>query len=212
MSTVQTLAKYYVAGGPFMWAILAVLAVAVAVSIERVIFYYFICGGKGAKLVAGIAAALNGDNVNEAKKIVFARKAPLNVLLQTAVDRYAAGFGVDDIQEAVEETAIVEVPRLSERLNYLSLFANISTLVGLLGTIFGLMKAFGSLASAEASQKAVILARGISEFMVCTAFGLIVAVFCMIMYTILFNTQQGLTKDLDQTVVRVINYLRKKRA
>ena len=100
---------------------------------------------------------------------------------------------------------------MSQRLNYLSLFANIATLLGLLGTIAGLQVSFSSLVAVEAAKKATMLAQGISQAMNTTAFGLIVAVPCMILYTILFNKQQALTKDLDEAVVRLLNYMKKKK-
>jgi biopolymer transport protein ExbB/TolQ len=116
----------------------------------------------------------------------------------------------DAVQEGVEEAAIRELPKLSERLNYLALFANIATLLGLLGTIAGLQVSFSSLASVEAAKKATMLAKGISQAMNTTAFGLIVAVPCMIFYTMLNNKQQRLTKELDETVVKTVNLIKKK--
>ncbi len=208
---IQTLAAWFADGGKFMWVILAVLAIAVAVVIERLIFYYVVCGLNGRKIVAEIARALN-DNKNEDAKRMLNSSAPLPVLLKVAVDRYSAGMSIDEIQEGVEEASIQQVPRLSKRLNYLALFANISTLLGLLGTISGLQLSFSSLVSVEASKKAAMLAKGISEFMTCTAFGLVVAVFCMVFFTFLSNKQNQLLKDLDESVVKCLNYLKKKRS
>lgn len=208
---IQTLAAWFADGGKFMWVILAVLAIAVAVVIERLIFYYAVCGLNGRKLVAEIARALN-DNKSEDAKRMLNSSAPLPALLKVAVDRYSAGMSIDEIQEGVEEASIQQVPRLSKRLNYLALFANISTLLGLLGTISGLQLSFSSLVSVEASKKAAMLAKGISEFMTCTAFGLVVAVFCMVFFTFLSNKQNQLLKDLDESVVKCLNYLKKKRS
>jgi biopolymer transport protein ExbB/TolQ len=100
---------------------------------------------------------------------------------------------------------------MTQRLNYLSLFANVATLLGLLGTIGGLQVSFSSLAAAEAAKKATMLAAGISQAMNTTAFGLIVAVPCMIMYTALSNKRDRLLKDLDEAVVRLTNYLKRRR-
>ena len=133
-------------------------------------------------------------------------------MLAEAVRRHKVGEPLEEIQEGIEEIAIREVPRFGERLNYLVLFANIATLTGLLGTITGLQKAFGSLGAVEASKKAAMLASGISELMVCTAFGLMVAIPCMAAYTFLSNKQSALTKDLDESIVRFMNYLKKKLA
>jgi biopolymer transport protein ExbB len=205
----QNLAAWFNGGGPFMWAILAVLAFAVAVVVERLIFYYVTCRDRGTGMVADIARHLNNDAPDEARRAVSGN-APVSVLLRTALERFSAGMSINDIQEGVEETAIKELPRLSDRLNYLVLFANIATLTGLLGTIMGLQKAFSSLGVVEASQKAAKLAQGISELMVCTAFGLMVAVPCMVAYTFLHNKQNRLSKDLDESLVKLLNYFRKK--
>ena len=208
---VMSLAAWFNGGGPFMWAILAVLAFAVAVVIERLIFYYITCRDRGTQLVADIARNLNNNDMDKAKQSVTGN-APVAVLLLTALERFNAGMSISEIQEGVEEAAIKELPRLSDRLNYLVLFANIATLLGLLGTIMGLQLAFSSLGSIEASQKATKLAQGISELMVCTAFGLMVAVPSMVAYTFLHNVQTRLTRDLDESIVKIMNYFKKKRA
>jgi len=208
---IMSLAAWFNGGGPFMWAILAVLAFAVAVVVERLIFYYGTCRDRGTSLVADIARHLNNDSMDKAQQVVIG-ESPVAVLLRTALERFSAGMNISEIQEGMEEAAIKELPRLSDRLNYLVLFANIATLLGLLGTIMGLQLAFSSLGSIEASQKATKLAQGISELMVCTAFGLMVAVPSMIAYTFLHNVQTRLTRDLDESVVKLMNYFKKKRA
>lgn len=207
---IQSLAAWFNGGGPFMWAILAVLAFAVAVVVERLVFYYRTCRVRGTGIVADIARHLNSNDMTKAQQ-ASTGSAPVSVLLRTALERFAAGMSINEIQEGIEETAIKELPRLGERLNYLVLFANIATLTGLLGTIMGLQKAFSSLGVVEASQKAAKLAQGISELMVCTAFGLMVAVPCMVAYTFLHNKQNRLAKDLDESVVKIMNYFKKKR-
>lgn len=207
---IHSLASAFNAGGPFMWVILVVFAVACAVVIERVIFYFIICQPNGVKLVTEVAQAINKNELDKAKKLVSHRKAPMNILLQTAIDRFGAGMTFNEIQKGVDNASIREMPRMTQRLNYLSLFANIGTLLGLLGTIIGLQEMFGSLATVEAERKAAMLASGIAQAMNATAFGLIVAVPCMVMYTMLFNKQQQIVKDLDEAVVNILDYLEMK--
>lgn len=211
-ATIKALAEWFNAGGPFMWAILGVLALACAVSIERMIFYYFLCGKRSNRLVPELAKVLNEQKVDDAKKLIKSGNAPSVVLLRAALDRFSSGMNIEEIQEGVEEAAIQEVPRLSERLNYLTLFANVATLLGLLGTITGLQLSFSSLATVEAAKKASLLASGISQAMITTAFGLIVAIPCMMLYTFLYNKQSQMVKDLDESVVKFLNYLKKKKA
>jgi biopolymer transport protein ExbB len=207
---IHSLATAFNAGGPFMWVILMVFAVACTIVVDRLIFYFIICQPNGVRLVTEVAKAINAGDVEKAKKIVSKRHAPMNVLMQTALERFASGMTFDDIQKGVDQAAIRELPRMTQRLNYLQLFANIGTLLGLLGTIVGLQAMFGSLAAVEAEKKAAMLASGIAQAMNATAFGLIVAVPCMVLYTMLFNKQQKITKDLDEAVVGLMEYLEKK--
>jgi biopolymer transport protein ExbB len=207
---IHALAHAFNAGGTFMWVILLVFAVACTIVVDRLIFYFIICQPNGVRLVTEVAKALNSGDVEKAKKVVSKRHAPMNVLMQTAIERFASGMAFDDIQKGVDQSAIREMPRMTQRLNYLQLFANIGTLLGLLGTIFGLQEMFSSLAAVEAEKKAAMLASGIAQAMNATAFGLLVAVPCMILYTMLFNKQQKITKDLDEAVVGLMEYLEKK--
>jgi biopolymer transport protein ExbB/TolQ len=207
----KSLSAWFNAGGPFMWIILGVCALACAVTFERMIFYYLFCRQNGLKQIVRLSQALTNEKPEEAKLIVNRDNAPLTILLRTAVEHYLSGHPYADIQEGVEEAAIQQIPRLPQRLNYLSLFANIATLLGLLGTISGLQISFASLASMEASNKATMLASGISQAMITTWFGLVVAIPCMAMYTFLSNKQARITKDLDEATVKFLNFLRKKR-
>ena len=173
---------------------------------------FIICRVNNRKLTDKVSTALSQNRVSDATAVVSARKNPLYRLLQTAVEQFSSGADIDQIQERVEATAIREVPKIAKRLNYLSLFANIATLLGLLGTIAGLQVSFASLASVDAAQKASLLASGISQAMSTTAFGHIVAVPCMAMYTILNNKQQDLVKDIDETVVTVLSVMKRNAA
>lgn len=209
---IETLARWYSEGGPFMGVILGVLALAVTVSVERLIFYYFICNKKGTVLVSELAHLLNGKKTDQARNVLSRGKDPKTVLLKTALERFDAGMSIEEIQDGLEEEAIQQVPRLSQRLNYLTLFANIATLLGLLGTITGLQLSFTSLANVETAKRATMLASGISQAMLTTAFGLIVAIPCMVIYTFLYNKQSQLVKDLDEATVKLLNYLKKKKS
>ena len=203
----KDIAGWFNNGGPFMWVILAVFAFAVAVAVERLIFYYFICGRRGAQQVASLARLINEKKVEEAKRVVFNKSDPLSVLLYTAVDRFSNSMNIEEIREGVEEAAIQQVPRLSQRLNYLSLFANVATLLGLLGTITGLQLSFSSLASIEHQRQHFWLV----EFSGYDYYR-IRSYCCSAVYGdlyVLYNTQNQLVKDLDEAVVRFLNYLKK---
>jgi biopolymer transport protein ExbB/TolQ len=208
---IQALAVQFNAGGTFMWVILAVFGFAIAVALERVIYYFIYCNDGASKVIGKVMEAVQKNDIEQAKKIVNRRKTPFFNLLKTAIDRYASGAKVERIMDSVERVSISELPRISRRLNYLALIANIATLVGLLGTIVGLQTSFGSLASTDAAQKAAQLANGIAEAMNTTAFGLIVAVPSMVLYTILSNKQQSLIKDIDRGIAMFVDTVKEVR-
>jgi biopolymer transport protein ExbB len=206
---IHHLAAWFNAGGPFMWAILSILAIASAIALERVIFYSLVCRKRGYDLIKAIEPSMEKGDMRLASVSIKKSGHPMYRLALVILENCAASKTLEQIQEALDEAAIMEMPRLPNRLNYLGLFANISTLLGLLGTVVGLQLSFASLASVEAAQKATMLATGISQAMNCTAFGLIVAISCMICYTMLFNKQASLTKELDGTIVRLMNFVKR---
>lgn len=117
---IQAIARFFNAGGDFMWVILSVMAVAFAIIFERLYFYMVTCRGNSIKIVGKTIKALNENKPDLARKACKGR-GPLNALLFTAVERFLAGDKVPEIQEGLEEAAITEMPRMTQRLNYLSL-------------------------------------------------------------------------------------------
>jgi len=204
----QSLATQFNQGGPFMWAILGVFTFAVAVIIERALYYFVFCSVNTSRILTTVIRSVKDNNVGQSLTLLKKRKNPFNVLLATALERYHAGAPLQQIEEGIQEVSIKEIPKLTNRLNYLSLVANIATLIGLLGTIAGLQQSFGSLASSEAAEKAAMLSAGIAQAMITTAFGLIVAVPCMILYTLFNNKQQSIIQDIDDAVVRTVNVMK----
>jgi biopolymer transport protein ExbB/TolQ len=107
----------------------------------------------------------------------------------------------------MDEAALREVPKIAHNTGYLALLSNLAMLSGLLGTIAGLIKSFGAVGgeSVDPSQKARILAEGISEAMNCTAFGLMVAITGLIGFAILNGKTQQLEDDINEASVQVLN-------
>jgi biopolymer transport protein ExbB len=110
-----------------------------------------------------------------------------------------------EVQSAMDEAALVELPKIEQRTPLLALFANLSMLSGLLGTVAGLIESFGAVANADAASKATMLAKGISEAMNCTAFGLIAAIIALIGFAIHNNKTQKLLDDINAATVQVVN-------
>lgn len=205
----QSMAQKFQDCGDFRWVLLAVMVFAIAVTIERLIFFYVGCRRVKPQTAGEAASAIKAGKIAQTKQSFSKRKDPLSALISVAVDRYDKGSDMEEIQEGIDEEAVMQVPRFSSRLNYLALFANIATLLGLLGTIAGLQEAFSSLDGHEAAEKSAMLAAGISKAMNTTAFGLLVAIPCMAIYTYLNNKQKALTRSLDDSMLRLVNFMKR---
>ncbi len=207
----QMIAEWFVAGGTYMYVLLVIMGIGAAIVLERLFFYFVTCRNMDAGSAGETAKAIENNQVVAQLEKLKKRNDPLSGILAVAVDRFNSGAEMEDIQEGIDEEAITQLPRLSERLSYLSLIANVATLVGLLGTIAGLTDSFASLASVEAAQKAASLANGIAKAMNTTAFGLIVAIPHMVAFTMLNNYRGKLTKNLDDAMLRFVNFIAKRR-
>ncbi len=204
---VDTMALFFRSGGPMMWVILSVLAVAVAVMAERLHFFLVVCREPADRLATTTVGRLDQGDVRGALAHLDPCRSPAAQILRPMVERQEAGLSAADARLAAEEAAIREAPRYGRRLGYLAMLANIATLTGLLGTIFGLQQSFSSLAVAEAAEKASLLAAGISQAMNTTAFGLMVAIPCLIAYTRLASLAARKTEECDAAAVKVLGYL-----
>jgi biopolymer transport protein ExbB/TolQ len=117
----------------------------------------------------------------------------------------------EQIQNAIDATALEVIPKVENRLNWLGLIANVSTLFGLLGTIQGLIQSFGAVAAADPAQKAELLALGISKAMNTTALGLFSAITIMMIHTFLLNKSEKIINEIDEFSVKLIDMLGTKR-
>lgn len=203
----ESLAKIFRDGGVFTYIIAGVSAFAVGIVLERTYYFVIRCRINAKALLTEITRLVRSDKLEEARKLCSASKAPLAQILESGLWHFQQGESEQEIQNAVDEIALRELPKINKRIHYLFLFANISTLLGLLGTIRGLMTAFASLATADASQKATLLAGGISEVMGTTFLGLIIAIPCMVFYSVLGAKANSIIEEVDESTVRILNFL-----
>ena len=198
-------ATFFRQGGPAMWAILGFFAVGMVITVERLIFLFGVAQTQPERLMAKIAGLIRKGSIEGAIAAVSEEKAPLARIIEAALRNYK---GTErDIQNAVDEMALAELPRINARIGFLAMLANVSTMVGLLGTIFGLIAAFAAVAAADPEQKSVLLANGISQAMNTTAFGLISAIPLLIIHSILTSKADSHVDDIDRYSVMVMNML-----
>jgi biopolymer transport protein ExbB len=196
----------------FMYVISFFAAAALAIAIER--FYYIMIRSNinADKFMAEIRKLVAGGNMDRAIALCDKGKQkalPFVVLrgLKRAIESEALDFRA--IQNAVDEGTLEVIPKLQERTNYLSMFANVATLTGLMGTIFGLIIAFDAVGGEgiPEADKTRYLAAGISAAMNTTIFGLMVAIPSLIAYTFLTNRTTKIIDEMDEHLVKLINLI-----
>jgi len=202
---ISEMADFFRKGGFAMWPILLFFAAGLAIVIERVMFLFFVADMKPEVFMGRIAELIRKGSIEGAIASCSEKNAPLARIIEAALRNYRNTER--DIQNAVDEMALAELPRLNARTAYLATLANVSTMVGLLGTIFGLIIAFESVAAADPAEKSIILANGISMAMNTTAFGLTVAIPLLLAHAVIIAKTDSLVDDIDRYSVMVINML-----
>ncbi|MCK4807115.1 MAG: MotA/TolQ/ExbB proton channel family protein [Candidatus Aegiribacteria sp.] len=199
------MADFFRNGGPAMWAILVFLAAGIAIIVERFIFLFSVADLKPEKFMGRISEFIRKGSIEGAIASCADKSAPLARIIEAGLRNYRNTER--DIQNAIDEMALAELPRLNARTGYLAMLANVSTMVGLLGTIFGLIVAFESVAAADPAEKSIMLANGISMAMSTTAFGLMSAIPLLIAHSFFTAKTDNLIDDIDRYSVMVINML-----
>ena len=196
-----------------MYPIMFILAIGTAIIIERFIYLSRIWID-GEDFWKKIEPHVRSYKFEEAIKLCKAHRAVLPKILQSGLEEASRISHIEDkkdrrelLENYIEETMLSVMPRIERRTHYLPTLANVATLLGLLGTIIGLIQSFQSIAIADPSQKATILARGISVAMNTTAFGLIVAIPIMLCYAYIQSKTIKIIDMLDAFSIKLINIL-----
>ncbi|MCB9629190.1 MAG: MotA/TolQ/ExbB proton channel family protein [Sandaracinaceae bacterium] len=197
-----TLWEHYQEGGWAMWIILFWLIIAISIIAERAVYLYKCSINKDVFLSTMQKCILAGD-IARAIKLCSAANAPLARIVKAGLMR--VNRPDEEVQAAMDEAALRELPLIEHRTAYLGLLANLAMLSGLFGTVIGLIGAFAAVAGADSASKATMLAKGISEAMNCTAFGLIAAISALIGMGVLNGKTQGLLDDINAATVQVMN-------
>ncbi len=193
-------------GGTFMYVILCVSVLSFALFFERAGFLYLKLKLNMDKAAQKVMVHLENANYRGAiEECTRIENHPLGRILKAGLLK--SDKKDKEIERALEEKIMTEIPRIKAKINYLTLFANISTLLGLLGTIMGLITSFKSVSSASDAAKQEILASGISMAMLTTAAGLIVAIPCLVGFYLLNNRGEFLIEQFEQKALGLANML-----
>ena len=182
-------------GGWMMWVILGVSVIAMAITLDRVLMLYIRARLNVSRFLAGVMSQVEQQNYRGALETCnIQSQHPLPRVLKAGLAK--SNRREKEIERAMEEEMLRAIPRVNKGVGFLGLLGNTATLLGLLGTIFGLIKAFAGVSAASATARQQVLAEGISMAMYTTAFGLIVAV------PILF-AHQLISGRIDNVLVQI---------
>ncbi|KMQ52683.1 flagellar motor protein MotA [Chitinispirillum alkaliphilum] len=194
----------FVSPGSFaMWAILVIFAGCLALIIERVWYLFLKCGSKRGVFMANISKFLKAGDYDKAIKYSRAQGTPLAKGVEVILAN--RGKGTKAVQKAVDEVFLTEAPKISRNIPIMPTLANLATLLGLMGTIYGLMIAFDAVANVPAAQRAGALATGISVAMSTTLFGLIAAIPTLLIHGLLATKSDRVIEELDEKTSKLIN-------
>jgi biopolymer transport protein ExbB len=210
MDIYSTFVQFFQSGGVFMYPIVVVLALGVAIAVERYI-YLTAARATNQRVWKQVMPLLLDGKYGQAVAITEKSKSALSRILRYGLDRADSKTRRDDVEVAMEEGLMETVPRLEKRTHYLSTFANIATLLGLLGTIMGLIQAFTAVANANPAEKADMLSASISVAMNTTAFGLMAAIPLLLIYTVLQTKTTELVDSLEMASVKFLNIITERR-
>lgn len=198
----SSIAHAFEEGGWAMYIILFWLVMSIGFIVERSVYLYKSSINKDVFLATMQKCILAGD-IGRAIKLCSAANAPLARIVKAGLMK--VNRPDSEVQSAMDEAALRELPKIEARTAFLGLFANLAMLSGLFGTVLGLIGAFAAVAGATGAEKATMLAKGISEAMNCTAFGLLAAIVSLMGMAILNGKTQGLLDDINAATVQVMN-------
>jgi biopolymer transport protein ExbB len=198
----RTLPELIAHGGLPLWLILLVSAVGVAVFVERFLYCHR-AQINSTEFLNGVRTVLKRNNVVEALSICDATPGPVARLVKTAI--LTRDQGRERVREALEEAGLLEVPRLEEKLNLLATIAQLSPLLGLLGTVLGCIKAFAHLQGQGMYAHLSDLTPDISQALVCAAAGLAVAIPAHAGYNYLVSRVNSIVLDMERASTEIVN-------
>jgi len=206
MDALEGIVKFFQTGGAFMYPIMLVFVIGLAIAIERWIKLTMV-RRDNRRVWTMVHPVLEEGEFDKARDMVVDDKSAIGGLLTMGLARQGSVRRRDDIEIAMEESMMEIIPQLEKRTPYVALFANIATLLGLLGTIMGLIEAFTAVANADPAEKADLLSASIAVAMNTTAFGLIAAIPLLIGHAMLTSKTGEIIDSLEMASVKTLNLI-----
>jgi biopolymer transport protein ExbB/TolQ len=201
----EQFAMFFQDGGIFMYIIAIIWIIGLVIAADRYIKLKFRLDIDGPSFMNELQRYILSNDIQGAIRVCSGSIAALPRVLKSGLKR--ASHSTDQVQNAIDATALEVIPKVEKRIGYLNLIANISTLLGLLGTIFGLIQSFAAVSQADPQEKAELLSRGISKAMNTTAAGLIAAISIMIIHAFLVSRSEKIVNEIDEFSVKLLDLL-----
>jgi biopolymer transport protein ExbB/TolQ len=199
--------KFIQDGGFFMYPILLIMFIGLGITIERIMFLSRVKKANK-ELWDAVYPSIQKGDTEKALKAVKDNETEIGRILEYGLTRNRTAKNVEDVETAMEEALMEVMPRLEARTPFISTFANVATLLGLLGTVQGLITAFAAIANADPAQKGDLLSSSISVAMNTTAFGLVVAIPLLLFYAFLQSRTGEVVESLEMASIKLLNALR----
>ncbi|MCM2311188.1 MAG: MotA/TolQ/ExbB proton channel family protein [Steroidobacteraceae bacterium] len=210
MNAFDMIVNFFKQGGAFLYPIAAVFAVGLGFAVERFIYLHRVAGANR-KLWAQIAPLFKAGNFRKAMEIAEQTDSALSTIMRYGISRVATARRKEDIEKAMEESLIEVIPALEKRTHYLATLANIGMLMGLLGTVIGLINAFAAVAAVNPAEKAAMLSASISVAMNNTALGLGLAITLLLCHMYLETKTTELVDSLEVASLKFLNSITERR-
>jgi biopolymer transport protein ExbB len=204
MDLLSAIVTFFQKGGLFMYPIALVLVLALAITLERWIFLRR-TEKENKKLWNEVQPLLTRGELEGAERLVRDSDTAIGRILSNGIAQSRVENKRSEVEIATEEGLMEVLPAIEKRTHYLATFSNLSVLLGLLGTVIGLIGAFAALGAADPTEKADLLSAGISEAMNCTAFGLMVAIPSLMIHAWLQSRTTALVDGLEGVCARFVS-------
>lgn len=203
----HTIAEFFEEGGWGMWPILVHLIFILAIMFERIFVLYIRSSVKKEEFIKLLQVPILKGDLNRVLKVCSTYQYPLARIVHSGVLKVKRSD--EEVQAAMDEAYLRELPQIKKRIDYLNLLGNTATLAGLLGTITGLIATFGAISrpDVDPSQRSTLLSAGIAEAMNCTAFGLATGITGVLAYAVLSSKAIEIEADINEGTVRVLNLI-----
>ena len=209
MNFFYSIVGFFASGGIFMFPILLVFAFGVAIAVERYITLAIVTN-KNQAVWDKVQPLLANGEFDQARDMTSKDESTISQVLNMGLSLQGAVRRREDIEIAMEESMMEIVPRLEKRTPYVALASSIATLLGLLGTIMGLIQACTAVANANPAEKADLLSASISVAMNTTAFGLMVAIPLLVVHAVLTSKTGDIVDSLEMATVKALNVFSKR--